>query len=165
MKKVAVALAVLAAILLLAGCATTTSGGGWMASASDPNGKATLGLTVNCDLVRHKASGEVQYNDHVDWNGMTVQFHASKELPASWEVDDSTGEAKCFAVLDYGCTDLAYRPQPKGGPGTLHLCVYDGELTGRDKGDWVSVDLKGGMFDTYHNEGLLEGGNITTNWD
>jgi hypothetical protein len=154
MKKVTIVLAVLVAILVMSSCVSgSSSGGGWMNSVAWGE-KATLGFSVYCDFP--DALGEVQYNDH----GAGVQFHSSAQLPVSWKDDDTV----CFidSWTGFGCLEAPYRPQPKGEPGILKLCVDDGGATGPDKMDWVTVNLYGGAFDGYSNCGWLQGGNITT---
>jgi hypothetical protein len=152
MRRLALVLVIVVA-LLLAGC-NTARGGGWIDSALTEGGKATFGFKFVCK--EGEASGQLQYNDHGDWNGVHVRFHAV--------VDPTT--SICGGAIGTGIFTGTYTPQPKkAGPGGVFTVgVVDGGEPGPSSDDLFAIQLTDGVFNGYTNSGSLGGGNIQV-WD
>ena len=129
------------------------TGGGWIASAVDPEAKATFGFTffaedTDGDGDADTAKGEVQYRD----KAAGVAFHGNVEAAV---VNDSETPVSGEAAG-------TYTPQPKtvGEPGSFYIKVVDRGEPGPSNGDEIEILLSGGVHDGYANQQTLGRGNV-----
>jgi hypothetical protein len=146
-------LGILAAIL--PGC-NTVEGGGFVLSATG-FGKATFGFYLECE--NNAVSGDMVYMDHP--LGLKAQM-----------VPDSTalsvgGVPQCGGQSGAGDFFGTYTPSPthdqNGDPlpgGRFHVILRDTGIGGPSKGDTISIQFFGGVYDGYANNRPLLGGNI-----
>lgn len=153
-------------------------GGGWFPVA---DGKATIGFQASCenigypvgqiptDLFVGHVTGQFQYKDH----SANVAFHADLDvIPHELEIPEfankSCEELDAYFEAEGLGTAFAmagtYTPIPKnaGDGGEVIILVADGgDVGGCGDGDFVALELSGGVHDGYSAEGCLEAGNIT----
>jgi len=151
------------------------AGGGWLWSANGMmEDKATFGMNLKCyeesgGLFYDRAGGQITYHDHGvklgDFNDMLftgkdakkkLQFKAVIEEPAGIKFD------VCVDEIFFGSYTGTYTPIPPtlGDGGMIYVYAEDRGETGPDKDDFLKVELYGGVFDGYYNEGTPQGGNI-----
>jgi hypothetical protein len=186
MKKNILSISLLAVLvsfaLIFAGCGkpVRVTGGGWIETCLEPDncsmdrimeygepeecegevGKVTFGFVGVCEEnenctswrdPKYVGSGQLEWNDHVN----DVKFHG---------VADGVEECGYHRLFgqEWGWIEGEYTPHPKnlGDGGWFKLCVYDTGEVGPDKGDWIRIELTGGVYDGYQAEGVLGGGNI-----
>lgn len=172
MRKTALPLISLACILALGACKLT--GGGYIASAEDPEAKATFAFTGECDnisdnpeiIILEFAKGNLQYNDHGTKDAdMPVRLHGKitgtdaigiiGPLDLCQQPQTILPEDSAFVYSG------EYTAQPKkNGSGQFRIIVTDGGEPGISEGDHFEIELIGGPFDGYENEGFIQGGNI-----
>lgn len=152
--------------LALGGCPDENddmTGGGWLVTNSGK--KVNFGFNFKCkgdDNGIAKTSGQLQYNDREKG----VRFHG---VANSWFEGDT-----CNGWLDTwgGRYCGIYTPQPpkdKKGKvregGRFEIKVVDGGKKGPSKGDTLTLDLFGGIYDGYSQSADLAGGNIQAHGD
>lgn len=153
-------------------------GGGWIPVKQDETevGKANFGFQLRCtdilldDELVGCVTGQLEYHDHytVTDAGYPITFHAK----INYVLEDSNGgHHTCIEATESDTLQSAFRiggtytPKPKGqfkgvddSEGFLILQVEDHLSDGG--ADWFSIELRGGVFDGYTNQGPLAGGNI-----
>ena len=145
------ALLVLLFASFLASTACKFTGGGWL-FAPQGTGKATFSFNAQCDKHTATIKGQGQYSDKVN----RVNVHL---IPTT--IPFLQGECIPEVSFSPGFFSGTYTPQPKTGPGgTFEVIISDGGEPGPSTGDYYSLTLTGGIYDGYHNEGQLQGGNV-----
>ena len=151
--------------VLAAGC--TITGGGWFASPS--GGKVAFTVNGTSD----EASGDVTGGGDIHDQALGVDAH----LVAAGTIEGGP-QAFNFFVRTLNCADTEgvslddrasevtlvgqYTPQPKTqGPGGTFFALVQDRGQGRSgQGDFVAVELFGGVFDGYFSCGIVQGGNF-----
>lgn len=148
-------------------CCNTARGGGSIliddGSVKAPH-KATFGFQMVCNKDANGdpvVSGQLEYQDHRPWNGMSVSFHGALKQAA--ESTDSMGvPIECAGKK--GSFAGTYKPQPAsiGAGGTFIVEVEDLGKEGPSDGDTFKITVLDGVFAGYAQSGTLAGGNIKT---
>jgi hypothetical protein len=123
----------LGAVLSTAGCKFT--GGGGLPAAE--GGTATFAFQMRA--FENGNEGQLIYRDPS--KGVRIQ-------------------GQITGPLDFGTFLGEYRPLGGGEGGSLLVSMVDQGKPGVSPGDFFSIDLVGGAYDTYSNSGTLTHGNI-----
>jgi hypothetical protein len=173
---IAVAVALIVAACLPTFVSSTMRGGGWIPSYFDENARATFGFSLACNTKTNKISGQFQYVDHgIDPNlaihGFISPFSVT-ELEFDTCADLAAAAAQGFE-LDPGQAIASgpYKPQVDGvdtncktnptACGQFVVFAADNTTSPCSGGDAIALELIGGLYSGYENEGCLNGGNIT----
>jgi hypothetical protein len=94
--------------------------------------------------------GKLEYHDRA----ANVDLHGDVMIP----IDFCTGEPVEEEVAYAG----TYTPQPAslGAGGEFAVAVRDGGEPGPSNGDVIVIEISGGVYDGYTNQGVIQGGNI-----
>jgi hypothetical protein len=138
-------------VLGAVGC-RTVRGGGWIVGRN--GGKATFGFQLVCNQQTNGVSGQIDFQDPSDGvriHGVATQTPFDNCLPEG-QIFSGAGEF-------YGTC----RPQStNAGPGGyFHVFIDDNGKPGPSPDDVFEIDMTGGVYDGYFNEGTLGGGNVT----
>jgi hypothetical protein len=145
-----IGLATALAALVLSGC--TLTGGGWMFSAA--SGRATFGFNITCD--GSYLTGNWVYHDKAAGVDVTGTI-PSETFPCS----NGGPTGGLFEI------ETPYRAQhcKTDCEGTAFIAAYDDGTGKPPKGDELSIELDGGPYDGYENEGDVQGGNLEVTLD
>jgi hypothetical protein len=167
--------------LIVAACfptfvSSTMRGGGWIPSAFDEGARATFGFSLSCNPKTNKISGQFQYVDHgIDPN---LAIHGFISPFSVTELNFDTCAQLAAAAgqefeLDPGqaLASGPYKPQVDGvdtncktnptACGQFVVFAADNTTSPCLGGDALALELIGGLYSGYENEGCLNGGNIT----
>ena len=148
-------------------CCNTARGGGSIVindgSSKTPH-KATFGFQMVCKKDANGipvASGQLEYQDHRPWNGLSVSLHGVLNNPSEF-TDPAGVPVECTGKK--GAFKGTYRPQPEslGAGGTFSVEVEDLGKEGPSDGDTFKITVLDGVFAGYTQSGALAGGNIKT---
>ena len=147
-RSAALTVAGLAAVVGLSAC--EMSGGGTFASDDAANGKANVGLDIQCDVFGG-GSGTFTFIDRSPNPALTSEPRVSVEGTVQG----------CIKVLGVITATGTYESRPTGDGGKFRVTAKDTGKTGPDKGDKMALTLSGGRFGGYSFNGTLSGGNFT----